>query len=243
MNLITVENIVFGYSHVPVINGVSLEIRSGEFVGIMGQNGASKSTLLQIMLGLLEPWQGTVTISKKNHKGQHLKVGYVPQQIASFNAGFPSTVLELVKSGRFQKGKWFKRLDQTDKEQVRNALEMVGMWGYRHHKIGSLSGGQKQKICIARVLASEPDVFVLDEPTTGMDVESRIEFYKFMHHQVKEHNRTVIMVTHDHDEVQKYLDKQIRLERGEHGEWKCLIWASCNERSGLVDSSGLSHQS
>ncbi|MDV2888234.1 ATP-binding cassette domain-containing protein, partial [Alkalihalophilus pseudofirmus] len=82
----------------------------------------------------------------------------VPQQIASFNAGFPSTVLELVKSGRFQKGKWFKRLDQTDKEQVRNALEMVGMWGYRHHKIGSLSGGQKQKICIARVLASEPDV-------------------------------------------------------------------------------------
>ncbi|MCJ7841628.1 metal ABC transporter ATP-binding protein [Lederbergia sp. NSJ-179] len=243
MNLITMENIVFGYSHVPVINDVSLDIRSGEFVGITGQNGAAKSTLLRIMLGLLKPWHGKIMISKKNDKGRRLKVAYVPQQIASFNVGFPSTVLELVKSGRFQKGKWFKRLKRTDEALVRNALEMVGMWEYRHHKIGSLSGGQKQKICIARAYVSEPDVFVLDEPTTGMDVESRMEFYQFMHLQIKAHDRTVIMVTHDLDEVQDYLDKHIRLERGEDGEWKCLISASCNEHSGLVDSSELLLQS
>ncbi|MEN1969745.1 metal ABC transporter ATP-binding protein [Lentibacillus sp. N15] len=239
MNLITLENTVFGYSHVPVINGVSLEIKSGQFVGITGQNGASKSTLLRLMLGLLKPWQGKVTVSKKNDQGQRMKVAYVPQQIASFNVGFPSTVMELVKSGRYQKGKWFKRLDRTDVELVENALKMVGMWEYRRHKIGSLSGGQKQKICIARALASEPDAFVLDEPTTGMDVESRTEFYQFMYHQVKAHNRTVIMVTHDLDEAQNYLDKHIRLEREEHGEWKCLISDSCNGHSGLVDSSAL----
>ncbi|MFD2211834.1 metal ABC transporter ATP-binding protein [Virgibacillus halophilus] len=239
MNLITLENLVFGYSHVPVINGASFEVKSGEFIGITGQNGASKSTLLRLMLGLLKPWQGRVTINKRNDQGQRLKIAYVPQQIASFNVGFPSTVQELVKSGRYQKGKWFKRLDKKDGELVADALEMVGMSEYRHSKIGSLSGGQKQKICIARALASEPDVFVLDEPTTGMDAESRVNFYQFMHHQVKVHNRTVIMVTHDLDEVQSYLDKHISLEKEAHGEWKCLISDSCKEHSGSVDSSAL----
>ena len=85
-------------------------------------------------------------------KEKRLSIGYVPQQIASFNVGFPSTVLELVQSGRFSKGKWFKKLTQEDEEAVENALKMVGMWEFRHHKIGSLSGGQKQKIIIARVL-------------------------------------------------------------------------------------------
>lgn len=235
LKLVSLDHVVFGYSHTPVLNGVSFEIHSGEFVGITGPNGASKSTMLRVMLGLLKPWKGTVTISKQNIQGKRLTIGYVPQQIASFNVGFPSTVLELVQSGRFRRGKWLKRLSQTDHKKVENALKMVGMWEFRHHKIGDLSGGQKQKICIARVLASDPDLLVLDEPTTGMDYESRQGFYKFMHHQVKQHHRTVIMVTHEQNEVEPYLDKIIHLERGEQGGWKCLTWNSCNGRFGLAD--------
>lgn len=222
MKLVSLQNIVFGYTHPPSLNGISFEIQSGEFVGVTGPNGSSKSTMLRIMLGLLKPWEGIVTVSKKNAEGKSLTIGYVPQQIASFNTGFPSTVIELVRSGRYTKGKWLKKLDRDDEEKIENALKMVGMWDYRFHKIGNLSGGQKQKLMIARVLAADPDLLVLDEPTTGMDAESRRGFYKFIFHQVKKHNRTVVMVTHEQDEVQNYLDKILRLERGEQGGWKCL---------------------
>jgi zinc transport system ATP-binding protein len=235
MILAFVRNIVFGYSHIPALNGVSFEIESGEFVGITGPNGASKSTLIKVLLGLLKPWEGTVSVSRKNANGESLSIGYVPQQIASFNAGFPSTVIELVRSGRFKKGKWFKRLDSQDANVVEHALKMVGMWEFRHHKIGALSGGQKQKICIARVLASEPDLLVLDEPTTGMDAESRKGFYEFLSHQVKEHGRTVVMITHNQVEVEPYLNKLLQLERGEQGGWKCLVLNSCNGRFGQAD--------
>lgn len=235
MQLVSLHNIVFGYTHTPALRGVSFEIQSGEFVGITGPNGASKSTMLRLLLGLLKPWEGTITMSKKNDKGKRLSIGYVPQQISSFNAGFPSTVLELVRSGRFVKGKWLKKLNQEDEEVVENSLKMVGMWEFRHHKIGSLSGGQKQKIIIARALASEPDLLVLDEPTTGMDADSRKGFYEFMYHQVKKHHRAVVMVTHELVEVQSYLDKIIRLEKGEKGGWKCLTLNSCSEHFGQVD--------
>ena len=235
MQLVTLDNIVFGYADFPTLSGVSLAIESGEFVGITGPNGASKSTLLKIMLGLLKPWKGEVKLSPTNAEGQRLSVAFVPQQVASFNVGFPSTVLELVQSGRFQKGKWFKRLKAEDHEKVERALKMVGMWDYRRHKIGALSGGQKQKVCIARALASESDLLVLDEPATGMDYESRMGFYEFMSHQVREHHRSVVMVTHDQDEVGAHFDKTIHLEKGVSGEWRCLTLHSCNARFGLGD--------
>ncbi|KQL50717.1 zinc ABC transporter ATP-binding protein [Heyndrickxia shackletonii] len=241
MKLAALDDIVFGYSHFPTLNGISFEIDSGEFVGITGANGASKSTMLKLMLGLIKPWSGNVFISKKNSSGDPLKIGYVPQQIASFNVGFPSTVIELVRSGRFQEKKWYQRLTEKDHILVENALKMVGMWEFRNKKIGALSGGQKQKICIARVLATEPDLLVLDEPTTGMDYESRQSFYEFMRHQVKKHKRTVVMVTHDGEEAGASFDKVIHLEKGEHGEWKCLTLSSCNGHFGQADSLLSSH--
>ncbi|PKR84212.1 metal ABC transporter ATP-binding protein [Heyndrickxia camelliae] len=240
MKLAALENVTFGYTHIPTLNSVSFEIASGEFVGVTGANGASKSTILKLMLGLIKPWSGRIYLSKTNSMGNPLKVGYVPQQIASFNVGFPSSVIELVRSGRFQDKKWYQRLTKLDHEIVENALNMVGMWEFKNEKIGSLSGGQKQKICIARVLATEPDLLVLDEPTTGMDYDSRVSFYKFMKHQVRLHKRTVVMVTHDQEEAGDSFDKMIHLEKGEHGEWKCLTLSSCNGHFGQADSLQLS---
>ncbi|OZV87008.1 zinc ABC transporter ATP-binding protein, partial [Streptococcus agalactiae] len=105
-----------------------------------------------------------------------------PQQVASFNAGFPSTVYEFVKSGRYPRRGWFRRLNQHDEEHIKASLESVGMWESRHKAIGSLSGGQKQRIVIARMFASDPDIFVLDEPTTGMDSGTTDTFYQLMNH-------------------------------------------------------------
>ncbi len=103
-------------------------------------------------------------------------MAYLPQQIASFNAGFPSTVYEFVKSGRYPRQGWFRRLTAHDEEHVRISLESVGMWEHRDKRLGALSGGQKQRAVIARMFASDPDIFILDEPTTGMDAGTKDAF-------------------------------------------------------------------
>ncbi|SDC24364.1 zinc transport system ATP-binding protein [Pelagirhabdus alkalitolerans] len=231
MQYIRVNDLAFHYENEPVLENISFEVNPGDFVMLTGENGAAKTTLLRNILGLLKPTKGTVSLSSKNRKGKKLVVGYVPQQVASFNAGFPSTVLELVQSGRFQRGKWFKKLDKHDKEHVRRSLESVGMWDMRHKKIGELSGGQKQRISIARVFATDPNLFVLDEPTTGMDVHSREQFYQLLKHNSEAHGKGILMVTHDHEELRRYADKHIELVRKEGSPWRCFSMDSCKELS------------
>lgn len=126
---IEVKDLSYNYDNEPVLSGITFSVDPGEFVMLTGENGAAKTTLLRNILGLLKPATGEVKMAKKNVKGQELKVGYVPQQVASFNIGFPSTVLELVESGRYPQNRWFSRLDEQDKEHVKRALESVGMWG------------------------------------------------------------------------------------------------------------------
>ncbi|QEL82884.1 metal ABC transporter ATP-binding protein (plasmid) [Bacillus sp. JAS24-2] len=230
MNLICINQVYFKYGNETILEDISLDINSGTFITITGPNGAAKSTLLRIMLGLLKPWRGTVSINKINEQGQKLIIGYVPQQVSSFNIGFPSTVLEFVQSGRFPCGKWFRSFSKSDHEHVKQALLEVDMWNFRRSKIGELSGGQKQRICVARALACEPDILVLDEPTSGMDFENRYHFYQLLRHHVTKHKRTVIMVTHDLDEVKIYADKNLNLKRKENTNWRCFTLDSCNER-------------
>lgn len=237
MLVASLTEVDFGYGDVPCLVDVNLEIHSGEFVAITGPNGASKSTLLKLMLGLLRPWKGSVQLASRNGEGRKLAVGYVPQQIAAFNEGFPSTVLEFVRSGRYGSGSWLRKLGAADHEMTEKVLRQVGMWPFRSRRIGELSGGQKQRICIARALVQEPDLLVLDEPATGMDQESRYGFYELMNHQVKEHGRTVVMVTHGLNEAQVYLDRIIELERVEEGGWKCCTTTSCSGHFAPVGSS------
>jgi len=222
MHYLEVKDLSFYYEDEPVLADVSYTVSPGEFVILTGENGAAKSTLIKASLGLLKPASGSVNLSKLNDKGLPLTIGYMPQQVASFNSGFPSTVFELVKSGRFVKNKWFKKLDQDDLEHVKKSLEAVGMWAYKDKRVGDLSGGQKQRIAIARMFASDPDFFVLDEPITGMDKESRNNFYKLMHHNAHIHNKAVLMVTHNSEDVLEYADKHIRLVRDEDSVWNCF---------------------
>ncbi|MGY3778703.1 metal ABC transporter ATP-binding protein [Isobaculum melis] len=228
MQYIEVNNLTFEYEGETVLDNISFTVAPGEFVMLTGENGAAKTTLLRNVLGLLKPLKGSATISKKNVAGEKLSIGYIPQQIASFNAGFPSTVLELVRSGRFQCGKWFKRLDAADHEHVERALKSVGMWEMRHKKIGELSGGQKQRVCIARVFATDPDLLVLDEPTTGMDFKSRNDFYSLLKHNSQVHGKGILMVTHDHEDIKNYADRHIQLVRKEDSPWRCFAMTSCN---------------
>ncbi len=222
VHYIEISDLTFYYDDEPVLEDVSYHVDAGEFVILTGENGAAKSTLIKASLGLLKPSKGTIKIAEKNQEGKKLSIGYIPQQVASFNAGFPSTVLELVRSGRYPRGRWFKRLSEKDNQHVKRALESVGMWEMRHRRIGELSGGQKQRISLARIFATDPDLFVLDEPTTGMDEESRNEFYRLLRHSAHDHGKSVLMITHDHEDIKQYADRQIRLVRKEDSPWRCF---------------------
>ena len=222
MRYITVEDLSFQYDNEPVLEGINYHLDSGEFVTLTGENGAAKSTLVKATLGILTLRSGQVTISKTNKEGPTLRIAYLPQQIASFNAGFPSTVYEFVKSGRYPRNGWFRRLTKHDDEHVKISLESVGMWENRHKGIGSLSGGQKQRVVIARIFASDPDIFILDEPTTGMDAGTTETFYELMHHSAHKHGKSVLMITHDPDEVKHYADRNIHLVRNQKMPWRCF---------------------
>ncbi|CZR03619.1 metal ABC transporter ATP-binding protein [Trichococcus ilyis] len=231
MDYIDVQHLSFYYDDEPVLQDITFQVHEGEFVILTGENGAAKSTLLKSILGLLSPREGSATISKVNYRGEKLTIGYAPQQISSFNIGFPSRVLEFVESGRYQKGKWFKKLDEEDHTHVKKSLESVGMWEMRNKKIGELSGGQKQRIALARIFATDPDLFVLDEPTTGMDKESRERFYRLLKHNSQVHNKAIIMVTHEHEDIKEFVDTHIQLVRKEDSPWRCFSMDLCKEPS------------
>lgn len=228
MNYIEVHDLSFVYEEHPVLQHVSMAVQDGEFVVLAGENGAAKSTLLRTILGEAKPAHGTARMAVRNSHGHPLKVGYLPQQIAAFNAGFPSTVYELVASGRFQRGRWFRPLREHDRQHIQKALTAVGMWEWRKHRIGELSGGQKQRVCLARIFAADPDLFILDEPTTGMDIETRAQFYQLLRHEVHAHGKSILMVSHDNDNVMDFADRQVRLVRMEGTQWRCFSMASCN---------------
>ncbi|MDR0690505.1 MAG: metal ABC transporter ATP-binding protein [Streptococcaceae bacterium] len=222
MKYIDVQNLTFYYGKEPVLQDVNYSVSVGEFVLLTGENGAAKSTLIKATLGLLKSKKAMVKLAKNNIGGRKLRVGYIPQQIASFNAGFPSTVLELVRSGRYPRGKWFKKLTEHDEKYVKKALESIGMWDLRFRRIGELSGGQKQRISLARMFVSDPDLFILDEPTTGMDDASRQAFYQLMQHNAHVHKKGVLIITHDAEDLSEYVDRRIHLVRMVDSPWRCF---------------------
>lgn len=231
MYYIKINNMSFKYDTEVVLSNISFEVRPGELVILTGENGAAKSTLLKNILGLLKPSTGSVSIPTLNRAHQPLRIGYVPQQVSSFNVGFPSSVYELVKSGRYQQGSWFKKINQHDKNQIKTALKSVGMWDMRHKKIGDLSGGQKQRIAIARTIATDADVYILDEPTTGMDKQTREAFYRLIKHSSTIHHKAVLMVTHNYNELYHYANRHVALTRKEGTSWRCFTMDSCKELS------------
>ncbi|OWA33130.1 zinc ABC transporter ATP-binding protein [Saccharibacillus sp. O16] len=215
MILSSMRDVEFGYGESPVVQGVTLDVYKGEFLGITGPNGTAKTTVLKLLLGLLKPWSGRIELNTDAFGGQKPVIGYVPQHASSFNAGFPSRVIELVRSGCHGRLGLFRRMGAEEERLVQSSLEQVGMWELRRRRIGELSGGQKQRVCLARALVQCPDVLILDEPTTGMDAHSRLELYRLMRHQTRQHGITVVMVTHGLEEAGRYLDRIITLEKVE----------------------------
>lgn len=204
-NIIEISGLSFNYGNEEVLKDITLDIHQGDYLGIVGPNGAGKTTLIKIILGLLRPSQGSIKLFGDDIKkfNDWSKIGYVPQKINNFDSHFPATVKEVVAMARFAKRGLFHFTTKEDANMVENALKQVDMFMYKDRLIGDLSGGQQQKVFIARALAGQPEIIFLDEPTTGVDKKSQQSFYDVLKKLNKELNLTLVLVTHDIDRITK----------------------------------------
>ena len=200
--IIEARNLDFAYNRQQVLRGVNLNIQSGDFMAMIGPNGGGKTTLLKLMLGLLNPNSGTIQIFGRTPQDISHRIGYVPQDI-HINQNFPISASDVVLMGKLKPGRGWSRHSKEDRRAALQALDHVGMEKYRDHRVGELSGGQKQRVFIARALVTDPDILLLDEPTASIDTKGQNDFYALL----KELNRkiTIIVVSHDLMVISRYV--------------------------------------
>lgn len=201
--MIYINNLFFSYNPAPpyLINNINLHIGTGEYVSIVGENGSAKSTLLKLILGLLKPTAGEIKLNTKT-------IGYVPQRMESYNAEFPITVQEMLRCH-------LKVLKLSDKKLINESLKKVNMLSFKNSLIGNLSGGQQQKIFIARAIMTSPKLIILDEPSTGIDIKSQKEIYKILKELNRDSNITILSVEHN---LKAALENSTHIYRMEKGE-------------------------
>jgi zinc transport system ATP-binding protein len=208
--LLEMKNVWVSYNGTPILEDINLSVESGDFLGIIGPNGGGKTTLLKVMLGLITPNRGIVHVLGKSPAEARHFVGYVPQH-ALFDTDFPISVKDVVLMGRYGKAGLFRRYNAEDKQVVMRALEKVNMTGHRDKQIGQLSGGELQRVFIARALVTEPKLLLLDEPTASIDPSMQADFYEILE-ELKQ-QMGIVMVSHDIGAVSIYVNKIACLNR------------------------------
>jgi len=191
--LVELRQATLGYGRRAVLTGIDLTLRQGDFLGLVGPNGSGKTTILRALLGLLQPMAGEVRRAAVD--GKPLMTGYVPQRDAG-ETHFPTPVREVVMMGRYRLIGALRRPSRQDRERVEEALEQTGISDLARQPFHALSGGQRQRTLIARALASEAPLMVLDEPTNGMDLASETVLLELLARLHQEQGLTVVLVTH-----------------------------------------------
>ncbi|MDO9332992.1 MAG: metal ABC transporter ATP-binding protein [Dehalococcoidales bacterium] len=215
---IEIENAVVSYREDVALRGVSLKVGAGEFVGVIGPNGAGKTTLLTVVNGLGKLVSGRVMVLGKPvvDGGRHelrRRVGYVAQ-IENIDPRMPMSVREVVMVGRYGLLGLFHRPGKHDWAIVDETLEMVGMTHLASRPIGHLSGGEQQRVSIARCLAQEPKLFLLDEPTASLDWKAQTEILELVKRIHNERHLTTLFVTHDLDALPHTCDRVVLMKDG-----------------------------
>ncbi len=192
---ISIENLSVYYRHTPALAGVCLDVRDGEFLGIIGPNGGGKTTLLKAILGLVDINSGSISIYGDKSRGARQQIGYVPQ-FSTVDRGFPISVREVVMTAFLKGGLHpFRRFTEAQRSLAQKELERVGIGELADRQISQLSGGEFQRMLIARALAVEPKILLLDEPTASVDPGSREKIYELL--TELNSDVTIMLVTHD----------------------------------------------
>ncbi len=203
-NIIQIENLSFAYDKELVLENVSLSVNERDFLAIIGPNGGGKSTLLKLMLGLLKPNSGTITIDGKAPSKALSIIGYVPQN-TNVNTHFPIKVLDVVLMGHVGGKRPLFGYGKDEIACAMGSLEEVGMQSFANRKIGDLSGGQRQRVMIARALCADPKILILDEPTASIDTKGQKEIYTLL--KKLNQSMTIIVVSHDLSVILEYASR------------------------------------
>ena len=217
MNILEVENLSFSYSKSPILENVNLTIDEGEFVTISGANGSGKSTLIKLILGQLERDIGSIklfdsTLEKFN---DFEKIGYVPQVREASELSFPITSREYVVLNLYKSFNKFKRPTRNNWLMVDSVLKSLNIIELRDIPVNKLSGGQAQRVMIARALVNNPEFLILDEPTVGIDKKSKDDLINLLIHINQNHKKTILMISHESDFNKKLGAKNVKLKDGE----------------------------
>ncbi len=198
-----------------ILSNISLEIFSGEYVAIIGPNGGGKTTFVKTLLNLIRPSSGTIKIYGKDIKKfkKWHKIGYVPQRASLTDKNFPATAYDIVKMGIVSKKSFFGFITKEDKDLIKDAMLKMDVWSLKDKLIGELSGGQRQRVMIARALSQKPDILILDEPNTGVDIINQKKFYELLRDINKKYGITILFITHDFGVIADDITKLISINQ------------------------------
>lgn len=205
--IIKVANLSYYYDSIPSLDHISFTVDKGDFLGIIGPNGAGKTTLFQCMLGIVSDFSGEINLfgfDIRQDKKMLQRIGYVPQK-KSVEQAFPATVSEIVSLGMIGR--------KINRESIDSAIEFVELGAYRNKRIGELSEGQQQRVIIAKALVKQPDLLILDEPTTGIDSAAQERFYDLLTKLNKDKGITIVWSSHDMNAVEKLASKVACIDR------------------------------
>jgi ABC-type Mn2+/Zn2+ transport system ATPase subunit len=204
-----VRDLTAGYAEKPAIKGITFAIRPGQMVGVIGPNGAGKTTLFKAILGLLPIRRGRILLHDRDARAQQAMMGYLPQ-LDDIQRGFPVSVADVVMMGRYPRIGWSRLPGNQDRVSVRQALDRVNLLEHSDTQIGRLSGGQLQRALLARVLAQDPHLLLLDEPVSGVDPTTQHAIFGVLE-ELRNDGKTVVVATHDLNCVVERFDQVLCL--------------------------------
>ena len=201
---------------VMALEGINLDVNPKDLIALIGPNGAGKSTLLKVILGLTKATSGTIKLFGSLDLSKNLKyVGYVPQSALARDPNLPFSVYETVMLGRTPVAGLFHGMKEEDRQKVEETLKLFGIYELKDRKIGQLSGGQSQRVFLAKAMVAEPKLLLLDEPTSGVDTTSKKEFYNILDRLNKERGITVILSSHDIGVITKIANRVLCVNRSQ----------------------------
>ncbi len=198
------------------LDGINIDVDDKDLIALIGPNGAGKSTLIKVILGLIKPTTGTVRLLGSEDLIKNLKyVGYVPQSAQARDVNMPFSVFETVMLGRTPQAGLFHGTGAKDRQKVEEVLKLFGILELKDRKIGQLSGGQSQRVFLAKAMVADPKLLLLDEPTSGVDTSSKAEFYQTLERLNKETGITVILCSHDIGVITKIANRVLCINRSQ----------------------------
>lgn len=216
MKQIEIKNLKFGYNENLILKGVNLDLDQGDFAVISGENGSGKSTLIKLILGELKKDHGSIKlfgIDMEDFKNFD-KIGYVPQVNEAIKIAFPVSAREYVGLNLYKEFSILNTITKKSKSKIENTFSTLKIKALIDRPVNTLSGGQAQRVMIARAMVNNPDILILDEPTVGIDQKSKEDFLDLIVHLNTYHGISILMITHEMEILGDYVDKVFKLKEG-----------------------------